>query len=406
MDIFNQDFFINNRARLRTLFTGTAPIILSGNGVLQQTSDNTFPFKQDSSFWYFTGIDEPDILLVMDRNKEYLVLSNRHRFSEIADGAIDPEKLTKISGIKTVLDFQEGSRILSNRLKRSKHAAILSAPPAYIEEYGFYTNPARAHLNNRIKQINPEIQFLDIRNHIVKLRSIKQPLELETINKAIDISIKTFKKIKKNINKYEYEYEIEALVLSEFRKNQAKPAYSSIVASGINACTLHYSKNNSKLMGSELVLIDVGADFNHYAADITRTYSRAKPTKRQNQVLNSVLEVQNYALDQLKEGIDFKTYETNIEHFMGERLRELGLIKTIDRESVRKYYPHSTSHFLGLDPHDVGDYTMPLKENMVITVEPGIYIPEEKIGIRIEDDILITKNGYKNLSASLPSSFI
>jgi Xaa-Pro aminopeptidase len=155
-----------------------------------------------------------------------------------------------------------------------------------------------------------------------------------------------------------------------------------------------------------LLLIDVGAEFNHYAADITRTIAVSdKVSKRQRQVYESVHDVQQFAFGLLKEGLELRSYEEQIEHYMGEQLRVLGLISTIDKESVRKYYPHSTSHFLGLDPHDVGDYTLPLQENMVITVEPGIYIPEEGIGVRIEDDVVITKESYRNLSDNLPTTF-
>ncbi len=160
------------------------------------------------------------------------------------------------------------------------------------------------------------------------------------------------------------------------------------------------------LLEGELLLLDIGAEINNYAADITRTFAiSGKMTKRQKQVFDSVIEVQQYAFSLLKPGVVYKDYELQIEHFMGEKLRELGLITTIDKGSVRKYYPHLTSHFLGLDAHDVGDYTTAFQENMVITVEPGIYIHDETIGIRLEDDVLITKTGYKILSSNLPSSF-
>lgn len=405
MDLFNPEFFISNRARLRRLFMGTAPIILTANGLLQRNSDITFPFRQDSSFWYLTGIEEPGVVLVMDKTKDYLILPSRPKHSDLFDGPIDTELLTTVSGIETVLDNQTGWRQLGARLKRSKHAAVLAAPPAYIEEYGFYTNPARAQLNSLIKDVNSDISFLDIRNQLVKLRSIKQPLEIEAISQAINITINTFKKIKKNLGKYDYERDIETEIIVDFKKQRSQPAFPSIIASGKNACTIHYEGYDSKLNDKELLLIDIAAEVSHYSSDIARTLGRIdKLSKRQKQVFNAVAEVQNFAFSLLKPGIIPKEYESQVEHHMGEKLRELGLIKTIDRDSVRKYFPTLTSHFLGLDTHDIGDYSLPLEENMIITVEPGIYIPEEAIGVRIEDDVLITKTGIKNLSADLLSS--
>ena len=406
MKPIEQAFFINNRAKLRGLFTGTAPIVLSANGLLQQSTDNPFPFKQDSSFWYFTGIDEPGLILVLDKSKEYLILPNRPKFNDIAEGKLDIEMMSDQSGIQEIIENQEGWRRLGTRLKRSKHVAVLPAPPMYIEDYGLYSNPARAHLNSRMKEINDELSFLDIRKHIVRLRLIKQPEELESLNEAIKITGDTIKKIYKNISKYKYEYEVEAVILSEFRKRNSRSAFTNVVSAGKNAVAIHYSKGDSELLENELLVLDIGAEVNHYAADITRTLAiDSKMTKRQRQVFEAVMEVQQYAYSLLKPEVIYKEYETQIEHFMGEKLRELGLITTVNSESVRKYYPHLTSHFLGLDAHDPGDYTTIFKENMVLTVEPGIYIPEEGLGIRLEDDVVITKEGNKILSVNLPSSF-
>ena len=170
---------------------------------------------------------------------------------------------------------------------------------------------------------------------------------------------------------------------------------------------MHYHSNQSAIAPDNLVMIDIGAEISHYAADITRTFSSgAKPSRRQQIVHEAVGEVQDFAFGLLKPGVMIKAYEQQIEHFMGEKLRELGLIKTIEREQVRKYFPHATSHFLGLEPHDAGNYDQPLEAGVVITVEPGIYIPEEGIGVRIEDDVLITENGIEILSRRLPRDLL
>jgi Xaa-Pro aminopeptidase len=389
----NADFFINNRARLRSLFEGTAPIVITANGLLQQNGDMAFPFKQDSSFWYFTGINEPDLILVMDKSRDYIILPLRPHFTDIAEGQLNLADMSAKSGIKLILDNQEGWRKLSSKIKRSKHAAIVPPPLAYIEHYGFFTNPARSHLKNKLKELNSDISFLDISKHIAKLRLIKQPVEVDSINQAIKITADAIKKITKNISKYRYEYEIDAAILYEFKRNNSSCAFTNVVSVGKNSTAIHYAKGDSELLNNELLLMDVGAEINHYAADITRTIAiSGKMTKRQGQVFDSVSEVQQYAYSLLKPGVIYKEYD-------------LGLITTIDRDSVRKYYPHLTSHFLGLDAHDVGDFMTSFQENMLITVEPGIYIPEEGIGVRLEDDILISADGYKNLSANLPSSF-
>ena len=383
---------------------GTAPIVLSANGLLQQNADNTYPFRQDSSFWYFTGIEEPGAILVMDKDKEYLIIPEKSDYAKIAEGEIDIEGIQRCSGIKAIYWEEDGWKELTTRFKKVRHIATLSPPEGYIKAHGFYTNPSKEHLIKRLKTINPDITFLDIRRHIAKLRCVKQPEEIEAIKQSIDITSKAINNIYKYISRYHYEYEIEATITAEFKKQNVTFAYQPIIASGTNACVLHYSINSSKLKAKDLILIDVGASVSNYASDLTRTFSIAKnPNTRQKDILNSVLAVQQFAEKLLKPGLNLKTYEKDIEEFMGERLRSLGLIKTITHELVRKYYPHSTSHFLGLDPHDVGEYDKPLEANMILTIEPGIYIQEEGIGVRIEDDYLLTVDGNINLSANLPS---
>lgn len=405
---FKSDFFSGNRQTLKKLFIGTAPIVISANGVLQRSGDTTFSFRQDSSFWYLTGIDEPDVILVIDKTQDYLIVPKRSLSIQKFDGAIDNEHLKKVSGIKSVFGETEGWKQLSNRLKKVKHIATLAPLPEYIEQIGFYPNPARSRLVQRIKAVNANIELLDLREHLTKMRSVKQPEELLAIRSAIDVTIKGIKQVLSpgRLSHYKYEYEIEAGLSLAFRSAGADGhAFSPVIASGSNACTIHHVTNNSKLRLSDMLTVDVGAEIKNYAADITRTISiGGKPSARQRAVYAAVLDVQNYALERLKPGIALKNYEKEMEKYMGEKLRALGLIKTISTESVRKYFPHLVSHFLGLDAHDPGNYQEPLEANMVLTCEPGIYIPEEGIGVRIEDDLLITKTGNELLSGSLPRS--
>lgn len=401
---FTSQFFAGNRARLRELFTGRAPIVVAANGLLQRGGDSGYAFSQDANFWYLTGIDEPDILLVMDRDKEYLIVPERSASREMFDGILANDNLKSLSGIKTVYDDKSGWKQLESRLKKVKHVATIAPAPTYIDHFGLYSNPARAVLLGRLKTYKPELELLDLGSHLSRLRMIKQPVEIATIQKAIDITITSIKSstINSKLKNYKYEYEVEAEVTRGFRRQGSSGhAFEPIVAAGDRACTLHNVANNGKLTDQQLIVIDVGAEVDHYAADLTRTFSTGKVSKRQQAVYDAVVEVQDFAFALLKPGLMLKEYEQKIEHFMGEKLRELGLIKTINSAKVRGFYPHATSHFLGLNVHDVGDYDRPLEAGIVMTVEPGIYIKKEGIGIRIEDDVLITPTGYKNLSNKL-----
>ncbi|MEI7759040.1 MAG: aminopeptidase P family protein [bacterium] len=402
---FDKEFFKGNRQKLRELFLGTAPIVITANGLVQKNADETLEFSQDSNFWYLTGIDEPNLILVMDKNKEYIIVPEYSEIHDFFDGKVSYDTVKNISGIEECYSDKDGWKILNSRIKKSKHVATLAANPKFISAYGMYSNPARESLITKLKEINSSIELLDLRAHLMNLRVIKQLPEIEAIKEAIGITVKTLKPImkQKKLDTYNYEYEIEADISSGFRsKGAAKHAFTPIVGSGINSTIIHSTLNNSEIDINLPIVIDVGARFNNYSADITRTIVPGKPSKRLRNVYDAVLSAQDYALTLLKPGVILEEYEEEMEKYIGEKLRELGLIKIIDRENVRKYFPHMVSHFLGIDVHDVGDYKKPLAPNMVVTCEPGIYIPEESIGIRIEDDILITDSGCEVLSRNLP----
>lgn len=409
-DTFGSDFFAGNRERLRQLFTGTAPIVVTANGLLQQATDEPFRFRQDGNFWYLTGIDEPDLVLVIDKGREYLIVPGRGASREAFDGALSAEELTRQSGIASILNEKEGWKQLETRVKKVQHVATLAANPPYIESIGMYTNPARAALIKRLKSMNSELELLDLRQHLSRMRMVKQPLELEALQRAIDVTIDTFKDVTRpsTLSKYAHEYEIEADISRGFRRRGSSGhGFWPIVAGGPRACVLHNVNNNAALASDEMVTIDVGACDTHYNADITRTISLSgKPSRRQQAVHEAVQEAQDYAYSLLKPGVTIAEYEKQMEQFVGEKLRELGLIKSIEHDHVRRYFPHATSHFLGIDVHDTGDYEHPLEPGVVLTVEPGIYIQEEGIGVRIEDDVLITEDGCEVLSKRLPRELV
>jgi Xaa-Pro aminopeptidase len=397
---FTSKFFAQNRRRLQEHCDGEL-IVITANGLLQRGADSTYRFSQDANFWYLTGIDEPDIVLVLDGNDEYLILPDKSDYQRIFDGSESKNYLVHSSGIKRIYGQKEGWEKLGAKLKHNQQVATVMVPPAYSETYGLYTNPARAVLAKKMKSYHRGLKIKDVAEELANQRMIKQPEELAAIQQAIDITTATLQDVLKSI--YKYEYELEAAITAGFRRRGAAGhAFEPIVAAGERACVLHNVSNNGIIGASELVVVDVGAEVENYAADITRTVYFGRPSARQRSVHQAVLETQKHAISLLKPGLSFKDYRDQTDNFIGEKMRELGLIKTINKRNIHKYYPHSISHFLGLNVHDVGDYTRPLEPGMVLTVEPGIYIPEEGIGVRIEDDVLITRNGCKTLSAKLP----
>jgi Xaa-Pro aminopeptidase len=402
-DYFTTEFFVHNRRRLQAALRTDKPIVITANGILQRGADNPFRFAQDANFWYLTGIDEPDVILVMDGEREFLIVPRREATREAFDGAVDDAALAERSGVSEVLDEINGWNRLDGLLTLTPAVATLAAAPGYIQQIGMFANPSRNHMLERMKQHVETLELTDIRKDIARLRMVKQPPELKAIQAAIDITSDTLNALltQPKLRRYAYEYQLEAAINYEFRFRGADgDAFQSIVAGGKQACTLHNVANQAALNMNELVVCDVGAEVSHYAADITRTICRGRPSGRQKAVYDAVLASQQYALGLLKPGVTLRGYEQKVARFVGHQLRELGLIKTLSKDQIRHYFPHATSHFMGLNVHDVGDYEQALQPGMVLTCEPGIYIPEEGIGVRLEDDVLITAEGHVVLSGA------
>lgn len=401
-DLFTADFYAANRKRLRSLFQGTAPIVITASAELQKGIDESF-FRQDGNFRYLTGLTDAELVLVLDKEREYLILPEQSQYQLDFHGQLNADVYIKASGIQTIYDAKTGWKKLGSRLKKVKHVATLAPPPEYIDVYGFYTNPARAKLVEQMKTYNEGLELLDLRQHFAVMRMVKQPEELEAIKQAIDITVKTLKSVKRKLPKYTHEYQVEADISHGFRwAGSDGHAFDPIVAGGGNAAIVHHMHNDSPLDPKDLLLMDVGAQVEGYAADISRTYSLSgNPTKRQRQVYDAVLEVQQFAMQNLKPGVTIRDNEKLVEQFMGEKLRSLGLIKNVERDEIRRFFSHATSHHLGIDVHDIADYDRPLEPGMVLTVEPGIYILEEGIGVRLEDDVLITADGFELLTGKL-----
>lgn len=393
-------FFTNNRRALQRQLDLDELIVITAQSLLQRSGDTVYQFRQDSNFYYLTGIEEPDVVLVVCGVEEFLILPKRSKAEELFGGSIDCDEIAKISGVVTIYNHAEGwDRYKKLQKGRKKVYTLQAAPTKVVGVDAFFTNSARRALIQKLKRFTPGITTVDIRSELVRLRQLKQPEEVAMIQRAIDITKLGLDTVRPLITAGANEREFEAEINKVFTANGAPHAYQPIIAGGPRATTLHYGKNNQPLGKRELCLFDVGAEYGCYAADITRVYGR-QMTERQRAVTDAVKRVQDEAIAYLKTGILWKDYGMYVEERMGETLVALGLLQKPTRESIRRYFGHGISHSLGLDVHDVCEYQT-IEEHMVITVEPGIYIPEEGIGVRIEDDILITKDGAKNLSAHI-----
>lgn len=400
---FTNNFFTQNRRTVRQQLPDGYPIVLSANGVIQRTADTSYPFQQESNFWYLTGIDEPDVVLVMTKTDEYLIVPHHTASKIIFDGAPDARALTDRSGIALVLSGKAGWERLHADVARTQHLHTILPAPRRDAHSGIFSNPAGRQCIERLRRRHSGIELHDISSLLATCRVQKQPEELLAIERAVNITCATLRDVRKpeNFASYTHEYAIEAAVTHGFRSRGASGhAYGPIIASGRHATTLHYVANAGQIDSRDCIVVDVGAEVEHYAADITRTLMLTKPSPRQQAVLMAVRDVQVAALALLKPGTDMRSMERDVVLHMGKALQRLKLIDNpTDYAAIRRYYPHATSHFIGLDVHDVGDYSKPLEENMVLTCEPGIYIPEEGIGVRLEDDVLITATGHRNLSS-------
>lgn len=367
---------------------------------VQRGNDAAFGFEQESNFWYLTGIDAPDWWLVMAGSKSWLVAPDIDPVHQVFNGSLSWQEAKKISGVDKVISRDESERLLRD-LARKYRVVHTIGPDPRAKHYDFNLNPAPAMMRRKLKRIFSEVR--DCRSELAKLRAIKQPEEIEAIRLAVGLTVENFKAVKQKLPDLKYEYEVEAEFTYGFRKSGARGhAYDPIVASGQNACTLHYNANDDPLEAGSLLLLDIGARVDGYAADISRTYAVGQPTQRQVAVHKAVESASREIISLLKPGLIITEYSERVDQIMKAKLTGLGLLQSVD--DYRKYFPHAISHGLGIDVHDSLGGPSELLPGMVLTVEPGIYIPEEGIGVRIEDDILITKDGHENLSAALSTA--
>lgn len=382
---------------------GNTPLVATAYDALQKSADMAHAFTQEASFLWLTGVSEPGWQCIVEGNSLTLIAPERDDVHILFDGGLTNEEAKQVSGAGVVLSRAEGEAMLK-ALSDTYPAVYAIGEDPHAEHYSFIENGAQKQLLVQLEKLFSEVK--DARLIFAQLRALKSEGEVDAMRKAIAVSIEGFKTVREQISENQYEYEIEAELNSSFRKTGAEGhAYEPIVASGAHACTLHYATNNDALPRDGLLLIDAGAKIDGYAADITRTYALGTPTDRQVAVHRAVEIAHFKIIDLIKPGVALKQYQHDVDEIMKDALESLGLLKSrSDEKTYRKYFPHAVGHGLGLDVHEsLGGYGE-FKPGMVLTVEPGIYIPEEGIGVRIEDDILVTETGNENLSAGLSTS--
>jgi Xaa-Pro aminopeptidase len=390
-------FFSHNRKALLESLKKGALVVLTGYGEMQRTADSAAFFEQEANFWYLTGIESPDWWVILDgtHGTEWLVAAELSESQKIFDGSLTHEQAAERSGIKTVLTRDEAMRRLRDLSKHHSIAYTTEQPRSVRDHATFQLNHSQAELRHTLERIFQNVQLCN--RELAILRTIKRPEEITAIQAAIDTTIKAFEAMKPVLATARHEYELEAMLGYEMRRRGARHAYDPIVASGLNACTLHYSDNSAPLRKRSLVLFDAGARESGYAADISRTYAIGTPSKRQKDVHQAVVEAQAECISLMKPGVTFSEYFERTDRIMAKALEAVKL----SAQKYREYFPHALGHGLGIDVHDVLGGYHELRPGMVMTVEPGLYIKEEAIGVRIEDDILITETGHKNLSSRL-----
>lgn len=412
----DNQLFIENRKRLVSRLQPNSIVIVHANDIMPTNADGTMRFKQNSDLFYLTGVDQEETVLILapdfpdPKMREILFLRETNEEIAIWEGHKHTcEEGQEISGITNIRWSQEFERTLYTLLAETEHVYL----------------PTNEHIRNasQVETANdrfikycmkrfPLHKYERLAPIINDLRMVKSDLEIELIAHACHITELGFRRILDTVVPGVWEYEVEAEYAHVFLANRSRGfAYEPIIAGGANACVLHYLDNNMQLRDGDLLLMDVGAEYANYNSDMTRTIPvNGRFSKRQRQIYDAVLRVKTHATeDLLKPGNSIPEYHKAIGEFMTEELVELGLLDKTDvknqdpeRPAYKKYFMHGTSHHLGLDVHDVGSVYKKFKPGMIFTVEPGIYIREENIGIRLEDNVVITESGPRNLMRNIP----
>ncbi|HEY0297963.1 MAG TPA: aminopeptidase P N-terminal domain-containing protein [Arachidicoccus sp.] len=411
----NNKLFTENRKRFTKELKPGSIAIFNSNDEVPVNGDAIYKFVQNSDLYWLTGIEQEDSMLVLfpdnpdEKYREVLVLVRPNELKEKWDGhRLRMEEAQEISGINTIVWLDSIDAYLQ--------LWIHSADNIYLntnenDRRGVQLETRDYRYIQQLKKRYPLHNFLRSAKITKELRAVKTSYEVEVVQQAVDITEKAFRRILQFIEPGVFEYEIEAEIVHEFLRNRASgEAYGSIIASGDRARTLHYVSNNSECKDGELILMDFGARYGGYNADLTRTVPvNGKFTKRQREIYDACLHLHYYAASILKPGITVNVYHEKIGDEATKVFQKIGLLAKADvknedpeNRAYRKYLYHGVSHHLGIDVHDLGPKTEPLKAGMLLTIEPGIYVEEEHIGIRIENNYWLTKNGNKDLFKNIP----
>ena len=412
----NAALFIQNRAAFVNQMEKGALAVFNSNDIFPISADSSMPFQQHRDIFYLSGVDQEESILVLSPNasnpahKEILFLKETSELIAIWEG----EKLTKetalqVSGVKTVYWLQQFP-VIFKQLMAECGGIYLNTNEHLRASTEVETREDRFIKKVRIEY--PAHQTLKSAPILHQIRSIKSQLEIDLMQTACNITEAGFRRLLGFVKPGVWEYEIEAELVHEFIKRRSKGfAYTPIIASGKNACVLHYIENNQQCQDGEVILLDVAAEYANYSSDLTRCIPvSGRFTKRQKAVYNGVLHVKNESEKLLVPGVIMADYHKNVGLLMEEQLVGLNLISIDDIKNqkpewpaYKKYFMHGTSHFIGLDTHDVGLWHQPIQAGMVFTCEPGIYIPEENLGIRLEDDLVVQEKGEPfNLMKNIP----
>ena len=415
-DPIDRNLFIKNRKNFAAQMKPNSLAVFNSNDIYPISADSTMPFEQHRDIFYLSGVDQEESILVLfpdcpkEKHRELLFLKETNEHIAIWEG----EKLTKeaafnTSGIRTVYWLQDMEKVMFELMTQ--------CDTVYINTNEHYrasveTETREDRFTKWLKDKYPAHSVAKSNTILQRLRSVKDPIELALMQKACDITEKGFRRLLNFVKPGVWEYEIEAELMHEFLRNRSKKfAYTPIVASGNNANVLHYIENNQQCKDGELILMDVGAEYANYSSDMTRTIPvSGRFTDRQKAVYNAVNRVKDEATKMLVPGTYWEAYHVEVGKLMTSELLGLGLIDKADVQNenpdwpaYKKYFMHGTSHHIGLDTHDYGILTEPMEANMVFTVEPGIYIPDEGFGIRLEDDVVIQSAGEPfNLMRNIP----
>ncbi len=415
MATLDKKFFINNRKKIfKDLPENSVAFVISSDE-LPRNGDQTFRYRQNSDLFYLTGINQEQTILMLnpshlDKDKrEILFIRQATEMAQTWEGhKLSKIEAEEISGIKNIKYINEFNSLIKDLTFYAEHIYISTNENL---KYTRFYNDAGLRFINKMKFQFPLHSFRRLSPIIIKNRLVKSSKEIELMKKAIKITEDAFRRILKFIKPGVGEYEIEAEITHEFIKQQAKNhAYLPVIASGADNCILHYNENNKICNSGDLVLMDFGAEYKNYAADLSRTVPvNGKFTNYQKKIYKSVQFIQKESKKLMKPGMTINKWNKEVGKIMQNQLLELGLLnkedlknQTKDKPAYRKYYMHGTGHFMGIDVHDVGTNDTVWKPGMVLSNEPGIYIKEKNLGIRLENDILITQNGNIDLMNNIP----